>query len=164
MRKLLAFAVLLIACSAHAAPASEESIDKLLAITKTEALMESMYGSMEQVMRKSLAQAMQGKPVSEEQQRFLDGVPVRFVAVMKEELAWAKLKPQFVQLYRDTFEQEEIDGLIAFYGSPAGQALIHKMPVVMQKSMAMMQSMMQSISPKMMAAVKEALAQAKLAK
>ena len=67
-----------------------------------------------------------------------------------------------MQLYRDTFEQEEVDGLLVFYASPAGQAYVNKMPVVMQKSMALSQSLMQSIIPKMTAAMQDAIAEAKI--
>lgn len=162
MRKLLAFAVLMIACSADAAPASQESVEQLLAATRTESMMETIYGSLEQTMRQSMKKAVEGKPVSEQQQRFLDAVPAKFVAVMRDELNWAKLKPLYVQVYRETFEQDEIDGLIAFYTSPAGQAFVNKMPVVMQKSIVVTQAAMQSLAPRMSAAVKEALAEAKV--
>lgn len=162
MRKLLAFAALLIACSAYAAPPSQESVEQLLAAMRTESMMETMYGSVEQVMRQNMKQAMQGKPVSEQQQRFLDAVPAKFAAVMREELDWAKLKPMYIQVYRETFEQDEIDGLVAFYTSPAGQAFVNKMPVVVQRTMVLMQTTMQTLAPRMSAAIKEALAEAKV--
>jgi hypothetical protein len=163
MRRLLALATLLASLSAHAAPASQESVEKMMAATKVETMMDSMYAGMEQMMRQGMKQAVQGKPLSPEQQRILDGVPAKFVAVMREEMNWQKMKPLYVQLYRDTFEQEEIDGMLAFYATPAGQALVNKMPVVMQKSMALSQSLMQSLIPKMAAPMKEAMTEAKIA-
>ena len=77
-------------------------------------------------------------------------------------MSWQRMKPLYVQLYQDTFEQDEVDGLLAFYTSPTGQAFLNKMPVVMQKSMALSQSLMQSALPKMTAAMKEALSEAKI--
>ena len=44
---------------------------------------------------------------------------------------------------------------------PAPLAAHYKMPVVMQKSMAISQSLMQSLVPKMTAAMKEAITEAK---
>lgn len=165
MRKLIAIAAtLLIALDAFAGPPNPESIETLLAVTKTESTMDSMYGSVEQMMRQGVQQAVQGKSLSSEQQRILDAVPAKFVAVMREEFSWTKMKPMYVQLYRDTFEQEEIDGLIAFYRSPAGQAFTSKMPLIMQKAMAMVQSQMQTFIPKMKAAIDGAIAEAKLPK
>ncbi|HET7868584.1 MAG TPA: DUF2059 domain-containing protein [Burkholderiaceae bacterium] len=164
MRKLLAFAALLASLNAHAAPASEESVEKLLVATKVESMLDTLYTGMEQTMRQVMKQSIQGKKVSPEQQSVLDAVPVKFAAFMREEVSWQKLKPAYVQLYRETFEQEEIDGLIAFYASPTGQAFVNKMPVVMQKSMAISQSLMQSLLPKMTAAIKEAITEAKISK
>lgn len=162
MRRLLAFAALLACLNAHAAPASAESVENLLAATKVEAMMDTLYANMEQMMRQGTKQTVQGMQISPEQQSALDAVPTKFMAVMREEVTWEKLKPLYVQLYRETFEQEEIDGLIAFYASPSGQAFVNKMPVVLQKSMAISQSLMQSLIPKMTAAMKEAMTEAKI--
>jgi hypothetical protein len=60
---------------------------------------------------------------------------------------WAKIKPVFNQIYRDVFEQEEVDGLIAFYQSSAGKAYLTKMPQVIQKSTTLGQSQLQNIMP-----------------
>jgi hypothetical protein len=83
---------------------------------------------------------------------------------MKQELSWQKLKPLYVQIYRESFEQEEVDGLVAFYASPAGKAMLDKMPTVMQKSMAITQPLMQSLIPKMKSAMEEAMSEARLSK
>jgi hypothetical protein len=164
MRKLVAVVGLLASLSAHAAPASEASVENLLAATKVESLMDSMYAGMEQMMRQAIQQgaqqAAQGKPLTAEQQRFLDGAPAKFIAVARAETGWQKMKPLYVQIYRDTFEQEEVDGLLAFYTSPAGQAFVAKMPIVMQKSLALSQSLMQTLIPKMTAAMNEAMQEA----
>ncbi len=164
MRKLLILAVAFITFSAHASPASQESVESLFAVMKTESMMDSIYGSMEQMMRQGMKQAVQGNTLSPEQQRIFDAVPAKFVTVMREEFNWGKMRPLYVQLYRDTFEQEEVDGLLAFYTSPTGQAFVNKMPVVMQKSIGLSQSLMQSLIPKMTAAINDAVAEAKLSK
>ncbi len=165
MRKLIVTAIVaFVTAQANAAPASPDSVETLLTVMRTEAMLDSIYVTIEQIMRQSMQQAAGGKPMTPEQQRFLDAVPGKFVAVMKSELTWAKLKPQYVQLYLETFDQEEIDGLLAFYRSAAGQAFINKMPTVMQKSMVIAQSQMHTLLPKMKAAIEQAVSDAKLTK
>lgn len=161
--RVFALIALLASLSAHAAPASTESVEALLAVTKVETIMDSMYAGMDQMMHQSIQQTYQGKSLSPEQQRALDAVPAKFVAVVREEMNWQKLKPLYVQLYRESFEQEEIDGVLAFYATPAGQALIQKMPVVMEKSMAISQSLLKSFIPKMSAVMEEAMNEVKAA-
>lgn len=163
MRKFLVSAAAgLLITVACAAPATTESVETLLALTRTESMMDTVYGSMEQMMRQGMQQSLRGRTVSEEQQRVMDAVARKFVALAREEMNWGKMKPLYVRLYIDTFEQEEVDGLINFYQSPAGQAFVRKMPVVMQKSMAITQSQMQALFPKMRTAIEEAIAEAKV--
>lgn len=164
VRKLLSAAALFAALNAWAAPANTESVEELLAITKTGAVMESSYAAMDQMMRRGMQQGLQGKTLTPEQQRVVDAVPAKFIVIMREEYSWERMKPQYVQLYRDTFDQEEVEGLIAFYRTPAGQAYIAKLPVVMQKSIALAQSMMQTLAPRFAVAMKEAMAEAKIAR
>lgn len=162
--RLCIAALALTAANAWAVPASQESVEALLQATRAESTINTMYGLVEQSMRQGMQQSLQGKPLTAEQQRVVDAMPGKFIAVMREEFNWARMKPLYVQLYRDTFDQEEIDGLVAFYRSPAGQAFVDKMPVVMQKSIALTQAQMQTFLPKMKAAMDEAMAEAKIAK
>ncbi len=57
-----------------------------------------------------------------------------------------------------------MDGLLAFYRTLTGSAFIEKMPVVMQKSMSVMQTRMGPLMEKMKAAMARAIEEAKVAK
>ena len=156
-------ASLIFASLAYCAPASQESIDRLLVDAKVEQLLDTMLANVDQVMRRSMETSMQGQQLSPEQRQAVDRAAAKFVQVMREEMTWDKLRPLYVQIYQESFTQEEIDGLIAFYESPAGVAFVEKMPVVMQKSMSIMQSRMATMMEKMKAAMKEAIAESKAA-
>ena len=47
--------------------------------------------------------------------------------------------------------------MLAIYKTTAGQAVIKKMPLVMQRSIAMMQEIMSPMMPKMQAIVRDAM-------
>jgi hypothetical protein len=165
MRKSLIAIVVVLSfiSSSLAASPTTQSIEKLLTLTKAESLITSMYANLEATMRQSMAQAVGGRPLSTEQKRYLDAVPKQFVKVMQEELSWESLKPTYIEIYQDTFDQEEIDGLVAFYQSPLGSAMVNKMPLVIQKSMASMQSRLQPMLERMKGAMEQALRDAKVA-
>jgi uncharacterized protein len=65
------------------------------------------------------------------------------MGMIKEVLYWNKLEPVYVRVYQKTFTQGEVDGLTAFYKTPTGQALLTKMPAVMQNTLNEMQQMIQ---------------------
>ena len=150
--------------AANAAAPSDESIEGLLTAMRAEKTMEAVFANLDQVMRQSMAAATQGQTPSAEQQRIFDSTASRFVQILRDEMSWANMKPLYVQIYRESFSEEEIAGLVAFYKSPAGVAYIEKMPVVLQKSMTIMQTRMGPMMEKMKVAVQQAVEEAKAAK
>ena len=169
MKKALATAALALLAALAAGPACAEppstaSIETLLTMTRAESMLGTVYSGMEQAIRQGMQAAAGDQPLTPEQQRILDTAPTKFSALVRSEFTWDKLKPQYIQVYQETFTQEEVDGLIAFYASPAGQAFIAKMPTAMQKSMALVQLQMKTLMPKMQAVIRETMAEAQAAK
>ena len=91
-------------------------------------------------------------------------VSVQMAQVMRDEMSWDKLRPMTVQIYKEVFTQEEVDGMIAYYKTPAGAATVDKMPIVMQKSLQMMQARMVPMMQKMQAAMRQAVQDSKAVK
>jgi uncharacterized protein len=149
---------------AHSAAPSPDSVEKLLVDARVEKLLDAMLASVDQSMRQSMVATMQGRQLSPEQQRVIDEAPAKFAQVLREEMTWDKMRPIYVQIYQESFTQEEVDGLIAFYESPAGVAFVEKMPVVMQKSMSIMQSRMAPMIEKIRGGMKQTIDEAKAAK
>lgn len=151
----------LICAAAHAAAPTPESIDKLLEVTATEKLVANVHNQVEQAMKSSMAQTFKAQKLDASAQKLAEDLAKRISDDLQEELSWEKLKPIYVQVYTETFTQEEIDGLIAFYQSPAGKAFVAKMPVVMQKSMVLMQQRMGPVIQKMQKTIHDTVEQAK---
>jgi hypothetical protein len=79
---------------------------------------------------------------------------------VRDEFKWEKLKPMYIQAYRETFDQAEIDGLIAFYKTPVGQSYIKKTAVLSQKMKDATQAQLQSLLPRMREALRAGLHEA----
>ena len=139
---LLVLAVLTFCLSTQAAPPSDQSVNQLLQLTKVDRQMDSVLAQMEGAMKASLQRLTKGRPLSAEEQATLDQQQAKMSAILKEELSWDKVKDQYVRAYREMFSQEEIDGLIAFYQTPAGQSLVSKQPELAKRTMAILQQRM----------------------
>jgi len=148
------FVLATIAGSVHAA-ALAQSIERLMRAMKVEAQLDTIYSqtlpAMQNMMRQSLGQQMQ----SAEAERVFNAAMPRVTQVLRDELSWAKLKPDFAAIYADTFSQQEIDGLIVFYEGPIGSALVGKLPQLTQRSIQMMQKRMPAVMQKAMQVAKE---------
>jgi len=161
---LFVLALALAPIAATAAPASGDSIDQLLMASRAETQVESMYGGMEQLIQTSMKQALGDKPISPEQQRVIDQFPGKFATLVRKEFGWVTMKPFYTRLYQESFDQSEVDGLLAFYGSPSGQAYLDRMPVVLQKTMVFVQQEMQRLMPMMRNLMDETLKEANIAR
>lgn len=155
-KPLLSLLLAVSASAALAAPPTAESVERLLAITKSEALVDTMYNDMEPYLRKMMQDATSGK-VTEKQKQTIDDLAPKMVALMREEFNWAKLKPEFVRIYQEALDQSEVDGLLAFYESPVGQSTINKMPLITQRSMALTQEQLRVLMPKIDRLVRESV-------
>ena len=163
-RLILALAL---ACSAALAAAetnpSEASVKELLTLTDVSKMLDSMWGQIDGAMKGMIAQNTQGQQLNAAQQAAIAEFQSKYLALMREELSWAKMETLFVRVYQNSLNQEEIDGMIAFYKTPAGQAVIKKMPALMQQIMAEMPAMMGPLMQKLQPIAQEFEAELKAA-
>ena len=149
--------------SGAGAPPSEASIKQLLEVAQAHKLIDSVIAQMDGLMTQAIQQATQGREVPPKVQKDIDKRQAEVVGVMKELLDWNKLEPMYVRIYQKSFSQQEVDGMIAFYKTPAGQAVIGKMPAVMQNTMDEMQQMMAPVMQKMQRMQQDVVAEMKAA-
>lgn len=160
----LLVATLLLGTSAFAAPPSTESLNQLLVATRMERSVGVAQQSLEQAVRNSINQGLQGKALTPQGQKVVDKFNSEAGAIIRKEINWADLKGAYMKLYAETFTQEEVDGLLAFYRSPAGVALLEKMPQVTQKSAAITQQRIAPLVEKLKASMAKTVEDAKAAK
>jgi uncharacterized protein len=111
----------------------EAKIERLLALTNSQATMNQVFEQMKAMIPSMSQMPSTGTP--EERTKALE-LQTRILDLVKARMSWDKLRPQYVKFYSETFSDEEIDGILAFYQSPAGRAMIEKMPKLMPKIMA----------------------------
>ena len=139
---------------------STESIDELMRLTKADKVLESVAPLIEGQMRAGIESSIGSKPMTADQKKFMESFVAKMVVVVKDELNWNNFKDINLQIHRETYTQGEVDGMIAFYKTPTGQAMIAKMPLMLQKTMGLMQQRMGPMIQKMQAAVAESIREA----
>jgi hypothetical protein len=154
---------LLIACLActgtalaNDAPASDDSIREMLAITNAHKLIDTIKLQINSMVAAAQQRALQDKPLTPEKQATIDRMQTRMQAALDEMLNWESLEAMYVRIYRASFTQDELDGMMAFYRTAAGQALINKMPLVTQNLMSEVQGQMKPMQEKLQQIQREA--------
>ncbi len=132
-------------------PKKAPLIDEIFRLTKPEAMMQQMLARYKMAFSQAASQGFE-----QEVRKFDDPAKYRpdftkmqdkVFGLLSSRLQWQKLKPQFAQVYSDTFSTDELSGIAGFYKSPAGQASINKMPSLIQKCSQIGQQQMAGAGP-----------------
>ena len=145
--------------AAIAAPASEDSVKELLAVMEAKNIVAGMQAQIDSLMSNAIQQALNGKAPTDKQQQAITTLKNKMVSIINKQMAWDNLEPIYLRIYTESFTEDEVSGMISFYRTPIGQAAIHKMPILMQKSMMEVQKYMAGAVPQMQKAQEEFLAE-----
>jgi len=131
-------------------PSKEAKISQVLALMKAEALTDQVFERM-----KTETASMSAANATEKERAHAQEIQAKIMDLVKDRMSWEKMRPVYVKMYSETFTDEEIDGMMAFYQSPAGRAMLEKMPQLVSKIMALAQSQMAGLMPEIERLVKE---------
>ncbi len=110
-------------------PAKEEDIRNLLELTGSKDLvMQVIDSSLEQV-RENFARAL---PQNERTQKFTEAFVQKFRAKLNADMFVDRMIP----IYDKYFTQDDVKGLLKFYGTPLGQRAIKALPEITRESQA----------------------------
>ena len=158
MRRLFVAAIALLAM--HCALAQDdkptpESLRQLFEAMHTSSLLDNMEAQIDSNARSMLMQSLAGKQLNETQRKIIEDSQAQLQSLTKSELNWGKLEPMIIEVYRENLTQGEVDGMVRFYQSESGRAVIAKMPEMMQR----MHNHVQSLLPKIAELQKHTMAQ-----
>jgi len=125
-----------------ASPPGDAKVDELLTLMRAQKNLEATLPMIQASQEQTVQQLTAGQPLTDEQRRKLDDILAKSRAQIATMLSWEKMQPLYRDIYRKTFSAEDIDAMIGFYGSQAGQNLLDKMPQLMQHTMTAMQELM----------------------
>ncbi len=133
---------------ADSSPASDESVRQLLELTDAHKLIDAAKAQVNAMVSAALQDAVQGKTLTPARQAVVERMHAKMIAMVDEMLNWDTLQPMYMRIYQESFTQDELDGMTAFYKTPAGQAVVRKMPLVMQRVLGEMQVMLKPMQEK----------------
>ena len=141
--RVLCAAVALVCASGQvlAATASHNAAaEKFLTLANADKLGTPVYMQVQHMFAQRFAQTK--APASK--QAVLESYQAKANAALDNAIGWNKLKPKMVDLYTQTFTEQELKDLVKFYESPLGKKVLREMPKVTQQSAQLTQ---QSLEP-----------------
>ncbi len=130
---------------ALAAPPSDADINRLLAASRAQTMLDSMLPQIEAMQRQQFQQVAQQRQLDAQQQEQMKRMEARTTQTIRQALSWQQLRPMYVDLYKKSFSKEDVLAMAEFYESSAGQSLLDKTPALMQNVMVAIQEKMQPL-------------------
>jgi uncharacterized protein len=153
MKRWMAIFFVVMSVGAVGARADEASktakVKELFALTHLDRSLERMRSSMEQQVKLTAKNAAGADQMTPEKQKIQQEFVNNSMKVVDQDFSWAALEPSYIKLYSDIYTEQELDGILVFYKSPAGQALLAKGPQISAGVMEIVHSHMGDFQPKM---------------
>jgi hypothetical protein len=138
-------------------PATKEDVQRYLDVMHSREMIAQMLDAMSKPMHDMIHdQYMKDK----------DKLPADFEARMNKIMddtmkgfPWDEMLQAMVPVYQKHFTKGDIDAVVAFYSSPAGQKLLKEMPAMMAESMQTMMPLMRKHMEAMSERMQEQMAQ-----
>lgn len=128
-------------------PPSDASLLELMDVMHAHNTLDATLAQVDGVMRASLESSLQGNSLDDNQRKIIESGQVKMHDVLLKAMTWEKLEPMYMSIYRQSFSQKEVNDMLTFYKCPSGQAVIAKLPVVLQQTMKSMQAEMSTLTP-----------------
>ncbi len=147
---------LFLAVAARADDASKAAvINELFEVMHVDALRQQ---AMQQGLVAQQAQLEKVEPFKSNKAAS-DELVKRLTQLLIDKLTWDKLKPTMTKLYADNFTEEELSAALTFYKTPAGQAMLTKLPKVLAESMAIGRQEVSGLTPDIRRIVQDVMAE-----
>lgn len=117
--------------------------EKFLTLANADKLGTPVYMQVQQMFAQRFAQTK--APASK--QPVLESYQAKANAALDNSIGWNKLKPKMVDLYTQTFTEQELKDLVKFYESPLGRKVLREMPKVTQQSAQLTQQTLEPAVP-----------------
>ena len=154
---LLLTLALCLPASLHADDASKQAkVRELFALLHVERVSEQIKGN---VMKQTegIPQQLFPTGMTPENKAKFEAFQQKVLQAVDAQIGWKALEPQYVQLYTQAYTEDELNGIVAFYKTPAGAAMIAKSPQLSVKSSDLVQSKMTAVQPQLKSLLDEFL-------
>ena len=131
-----------LAPAAQAREPTDKEIERLLAASRAQSMLAAIQPQVEAIQRQQFAELTEGKTLTPQQQQEIASIQARTSEIVRQSLAWDQMRPVYLQVYRETFDDDDVKAMTKFYESKAGQHLLDKTPAMMQTLMVAIQQKM----------------------
>jgi hypothetical protein len=127
-------------------------VDEMFVILKLDSQLSIMLTQIKEMQRRFVFDKLEG---NKELQSESDRMITEMFDLLEKEFAQGPFLNNCKKLYAEVFTEKELEGIIQFYKSEAGQAVINKMPEMLHKVLSMSEQLAKDLQPKIEKIIQE---------
>ena len=120
-----------------------QAAEEVLLLMKVDEMMKPFIRNFQQTQLRNFQQSNMPPGAMDIVKKYLQ----QMTEIIVRETEWSKTKDDFIDIYTNVYDEEELKQLIAFYNSPLGKKMVEKMPFLGQQSMQLAQKFMKQAGP-----------------
>ena len=159
MKRWIVVLIVMLAVAPYSARADEASkqakVKELFATMHMDHMLDQMMSSIQKEVQVMTQKSQSAQGMTPEQKKLTQNFMDKAMKIVNDSVGWTVLEPDYVKLYASTYTEAEIDGILAFYKSPVGQAMLEKTPELSAGGMQIVRGRMASFQPKIQALQQE---------
>jgi hypothetical protein len=156
--KRLALLLVLVLCLPLTARADEASrrvkAQEMVSLLHMDALMQQMMDAVQKQVS-TMAEQLCDKKRTPQQQALFDDFTKKAFTLIESRMGWKAIEPEILDLYARNFTDDELDGILAFYRSPAGISMVAKLPAMTTESAQISQARVIALTPELKQMIQE---------
>ncbi len=149
LQALAIFAMLVSPLYAHADTVSKQrKVGELLVTLHLEEETGRQLRPQEESFRALSQQQMEGATPDPDQKKAFEDFRTQVFSLLRGAGRWSAIRDAYLQLYAETYSEQEVDGMLAFYRPPVGQSVIAKTPELTQRCSLILEKRLDSVKPR----------------
>ncbi|HUD22867.1 MAG TPA: DUF2059 domain-containing protein [Acidobacteriaceae bacterium] len=152
---LLLLLVLCLPLTAHADEASHHAkAAQMVELLHTERMVQQNTATILKQISDAAEQEIGANPTPQNKMHLAE-FEKKASQLIDAQVGWKALQPALIDLYAQTFTEQELDAIIAFYKTPAGIALLDKMPAINDQIEQLAKSKLTILQPQIRQALED---------
>jgi len=127
----------------------QQKIERIIELTSPDTVVTEIVTQVSGMMKQ-----IQPNPTPQQKNRTQEALD-KIAKLAKDRIA--KIRPELVKAYSETFTDEELDGMLAFYETPVGRATVAKLPAINTRMSGLIQAEVNALGPQINKLAEDAL-------
>ncbi len=128
-------------------------VEQMLTLSKVDSIAQQMLSNVPGRVKQVASQQVLARNASTpEQKKITADYLEQMGSIAQKGATWESVHPKLVDLYMQAFTEPDLDSIIAFYKTPAGQVLVAKTPEVSSQTVVLLQNTVNALEPDFKAA------------